>query len=583
MNLRLPLLALAVLAFLGWKTWGAHGEFEREGVAPGAAEAAEGARRADAGGLDAGDGVQANVREAALVEPDAVRAEREAAASPAWNVRVRLVDEAGAPIAKVAVDYEERLVHGNGSKFRGTSRGTDADGVLAFESDFIEPRLGADQSYELVVSLVSSDVLLVTSGLEVQGPRELPLDFGDALLARRHPFVAGRVVDEHGKGLSGASVMLQYQFVSVNGEEREPAVIDVHSLPEGGRIAYGIDEGLPMMTRTDAEGRFEVHGDSEHWHWFLLASHHERGQSERVPFTRGDTDLEVMLAQPGELTLTLAPDTAAIAGDVRVHVKGWTETTADWYAPRATTVTTRSSNGSSAQFETTGTLTWTSLRPGPHAVWLTLGERTLVEWEDVEILSGEPTVDARLHDIDLSGWLQRVELDVHGPGGEPVEGATYQLKAMARPTPLGDGRLSLVELPQTLLISAPGYMTATLEVDEPYETLTLAPQMHVTLRFAEAIPRTSAREVDVALFPKDHYSMRLNAVWTPVDGDVVRVPLEGLGPQSVAFRVTERSPGRTSSRSGALKVAGFTVGPDDAGRVFEITLDAAQRAELGLD
>ena len=352
----------------------------------------------------------------------------------AWPVLVgRLVDERGAALpsrglrARLAARAD--AAGGPASPSWQAWSTTDAQGRFRIELEH-DPAASSDELTLTVVGRggAGERSARVPVALPAAGERDL----GD-VVARESPLVAaGRVVDERARPVPGARVRVRRPILAGAGGEGARSRVE----PELG-------------ARADAEGRFELRGDTDAPELLVQAWHEGHLPGPEVSIAPGARALELVLERTGTVEGSLALDGEVPSQSITIDVGG-----------------RRTSLRRDASFVA-------QLRPGSYRVTVALAgdPDPLAVVEDVVVLAGETTRDVRLSPIDLRGRfaLARIELvddqgaAVASPGR--VRARPHGAAAPVRAFEIEGGRahVPLRGLALDLEVQVQGYRTARLE------------------------------------------------------------------------------------------------------------------------
>ena len=318
----------------------------------------------------------------------------------AASLRLRLVDVSGEPLARRAV-----LVRMWGG-YHAAERTLVADG-----GGWVELELGQLQSrprHAEFVAAAAGRAALRSPVLQLgpEGPYGLlrgRVLGGDVVLEEPPLFVSGRAVDGRGSAVAGAVVEL---------------------VPKGARdrpSAHAIDDG--MGTRSDADGRFAVHGTMGSGPWQLVAAAVGRGTIVPVEVTPGQTGVDVQLVELASANVELALAPWMVAGDFRVDFEapGWPPLPLGRVSQSARTARFAADHLPALD--------------GEFVVhWADFGEECVRVAAPIAVAWQEGTA-REVPRIEMERWVQSSELSVRGANDRFLSGARAQVRG-----PGGRGR-----------------------------------------------------------------------------------------------------------------------------------------------
>lgn len=479
------------------------------------------------------------------------------------EVVARLVDAAGQPIAgeTVFVEYRTELnsseaatpsLFGRFSPIRGAAHVTDAQGELRWSCDELEG-LGSVRFEFRFAEQGGLGRVALRNGVEAQ--RGAALQLGTVELAERQVAAAGRVVDAQGLPVAQATVLAHFV-----GDPGDP------------------ESSLPGRGVTDEKGRFEILSDEER-DLEAVSAMKDRATSPRVPSHFGVTDLELVIMETGSIRASLAEGESIRSSE---FLLGLASESASEVAPK---------NGQLTRGEWRGFLIrgrrnfeFEGLRPGLYTVALIQsgqGEDVVRQrWTGVEVVPGKPTVDPRLQDLRLGDLLPTLRFTAVDASGAPITALTVQRASNHIPVKLANevGAFELVgvDLPERLTFRGAQIRTRALDVDMGFTHIVFERRFEVEF----VLPEGVGFKGGLAVGPSEPDVTKLAWPQTEVrlDGDRARISVEDLGAQRLVFVRYSPDGGQLL---GLLELEDSPlIGPDDAGRVFQIELTDAERAWL---
>ncbi|MEC7583161.1 MAG: carboxypeptidase-like regulatory domain-containing protein [Planctomycetota bacterium] len=326
-------------------------------------------------------------RELVIMTP---RAEVATVSEPTLSVRI--LDRSGEPVEAEGVG----ITFVDARQALGFERTTDEQGRL----EVVVPQ-GYRESDETEIYLTrrcEEGGEVSFSGQSLTLPEELPaarFDLGDCQLDEVPVQLAGRVVDEQGQPLSGVSIQVRRVF-------------------DGRHEMFVVGGGLfGRFARTDAEGRFELRHTFEEMSGLEVTL--EGYYLEEMPdWSRGDTDLEFVMARAGKVVASIKDPPGPF---LRLTLVGEAD-------PQQTLRGTEHPTLGEAH------RTW-MVPPGTYKLCLSTRLSYQAE-EDVvvdQILveAGQEVQDRRLQDIDWTNHLAEREIEVVDEQANPVTGAALSV------------------------------------------------------------------------------------------------------------------------------------------------------------
>jgi|GEM_PF-2634814 len=217
-------------------------------------------------------------------------------------------------------------------------------------------------------------------------------ELGDVVLEEPVVLVAGRVQTEAGEPIAGAELALR--------SRRD----------EGERW----DEHWSFSHKAASDGSFEVREEVAGVA-FQLAAERPGFAGGWVSFVRGDGNVVVVLRAQGEIEGRVLLDEGVPDDIVRMSIQDLDDGVEHLdYSHR------------SVKLEDDGSFRFTRLMPGKRHVSLRANRQSgnLMEFEDVQVVSGEVTRDPRLQEIDLRGLYHLHRLEIVGTTtGERLNGS----------------------------------------------------------------------------------------------------------------------------------------------------------------
>ena len=301
---------------------------------------------------------------------------------------VRLVTPEGSPLVDqpvtVSIEHRSDVLSGNEDQ----RPITDAEGRL---------RLDLSPTYREGDGRVAHILLSREDGPDHRGRLDLgrvfpegETDLGDVTVGPPVVFVAGRVVDDAGRGVGHADLVL--------------------SRKTGDKPYW--DQVWEFRHRSQEDGTFEIYDDVEGVSWRLGATK-DAWLALATPFDRGQTDLELRATSAGSIAGSVLLD-EDIPGDlIEIEFEAvdrkYEETFLRWDDSRA-------GLGSQGGFERPG------LHPGVYNVIFRVeGVRDAVNRiEGVPVVSGDTTRDPRLQPLDLRGTINAFRITLVTPDAKAI-------------------------------------------------------------------------------------------------------------------------------------------------------------------
>ena len=477
------------------------------------------------------------------------------------EISMRLLDPAGEPLAdqEVAVGLELRSKSAGGSKSsrKQVTRLTDANGVLVHGFDDVGTELPENHRMDVVLSAVRSQATLRAALPPLLGPVSFPHDFGDVMLMPRQPLVAGRVVTEGGTPVAGAWVTL-------------------HTV-KNATFLSSVDGFGSVLT--DTAGHFSFDGQAPEGAVFLRADLQGYGRSRLTPLPIGEQRVELVLERMGSIVTSLAPGVGSEG--LRVCINPVDAELKLEFSPAATGTTMSNSFGHHGEFDDQGEMVWNGLWPGIYNLQLVMeGQKeALIEWPEIVVHSGLLTRDVGMQNIDLSNFAHHVVLNVTNEAGEVLTNATATMpgSVFADPIALDDKGLDVFEWPIRVLVRAPGYQSASVELNQSVHDVILSHAPQVTLRVPENLALPPNGSIMLALKCQSINQMSFYDVanGVQVQKGLATIQLEGLGKQDVVIVAMISSGGSSSSNHRKLEALELDLDVSCDGKVIDLALTQA--------
>ncbi|HEX5052523.1 MAG TPA: carboxypeptidase-like regulatory domain-containing protein [Planctomycetota bacterium] len=377
--------------------------------------------------------------------------------------------------------------------------------------------------------------------------RSAAIDLGEFVLAAHAPQLSGRVVDETGSGVAGATVV----------------------------VSPDVAPNTGYLLETDAEGRFRstgplVRGDDGTALQLVAKAQHGELASEAVRGVDGKVTLTLRRASPAasrgpvrEGRLVAHVLGIGAGEDVRSSCRVLSKS-----GPVMASATNRTANGlTEVVFEHLAAGSYALLLPAPDHF-------TPVVLDGLEVPARGDCTDTRLQRLDAGALVKHVAVHVVDEQAVPVAGARIEAPSMARQTD-GTGTVQLCigrEVPLRATVEAPGKRPLAIEQWPEEQTVCLEPagSLQVAVR---GLPADVPRE-NVEVWVRDEVRERFAGPRARfADGDVATMLLPVRG-RYVLQLIVSRDDGHGGS-SGTLVHQDPT--PIDIGDARE------QRFEFRLD
>jgi hypothetical protein len=297
--------------------------------------------------------------------------------------------------------------------------------------------------------------------------------------------------------------------------------------------------------------------------------------------------VRIELSSTGAIVMTTSAADRATASQYKVWLRPSGADFGPEFKPSADGSGWLSSNntdGFGSHFDAEGELTWRELLPGSYRVRVMKSGELLMTIDDVLVVSGQPTRDPRLLDMQLGALLQTVTLEVIDAAGAPIEAVKLQFAGDSDPQPLVAGEVAVAALGADVQVMAPGYMTEQVVLATTHEVVVLRKAPSVTLQFPVAFEPTDEVSYKAVVVPKAlrNFPLTPSTFQRPLQGDAVVVPIEALGAQRIMIEVTRQTgPGMSSVNYEQLAFA-LELDESCAGQVIEVALTEKERAALQL-
>jgi len=397
------------------------------------------------------------------------------------------------------------------------------------------------------------------------------VDLGDVVFEPQPSLAEGRVVDQTGRGIAGADVMVLRKEVflrrgleavrwrGLEGQECAPT-------PETGAF-----ELFAKVGRDEPKLALKAVADG-----FMAGT--------RQPVLPGDMGVLLTLEKAGAIEGNLMIDEALSGLVFETFIQPVDVTTWDDFAPM-------DSDGGGDRVEDwwlgtvgrEGEVVWRGLRSGVYRVRVTAGEPaiTVGEWDDLVVRAGEVTRDPRMQDLDPAEQLSLVELEVVDVEGATIPSVRYWSVTTGVPSPWHKGlpdwnHIALPEVGATeLVVSAPGYLDQKVQIHTSNLRVVLKAAPIVTLALPSDFDLGDLAPLTVALLrpcagPYEWEYME-GAPRLVFDTREVKFASPWLG--RVRVDVRAKLPWRTTTLNAYLRLA-------DGGYFIDIGAAAEQRFEL---
>lgn len=487
-----------------------------------------------------------------------------AKAPEAADIQVRLLLPDGSPAAKRRFDVWTAFENaaGGGSLALESVEG-DGEGVVRLQFRANDKALapGATLGFEFLsteaapLDLAGDPTRLHIALVPLEGPSAPPWQLGPVRLEELAPFVSGRVVDSNGAPVEAPELRL----FARQGAER-------HWIE--GSLERGVSDGA---------GHFAFFGHADDpgaWEWTVEANDAFENQSGPVPFRPGERDVEVVLRADTQLEVSFVPEHRALSSGLTVRVQPVDPALRLAFEPRSNTGRSGiRGRWWKASFPTSGRIVWRKLGSAPLEVELLDGSDVLARWDDVALEAGTLVRDPRLVDLRLDRWFELVPFLVLDNAGHPIEGA--QIRHLDGDwCRYLDGILMLRELPQDVVVTAPGHVGQTVAAASG--RVVLSDSIQVTLALPHAV--AAAKKAEVALRWKAGERW-LDGPWTALVGERVDLSVPGTGEHRVVVRVPWGADGPKTLREFDLTPQ-LELDPGDGGRAFDVTFPPELAAKL---
>lgn len=222
------------------------------------------------------------------------------------------------------------------------------------------------------------------------------VDLGEVVLADLPQLCSGKVVDDRGEVVDGATVALASR--------------------DAGGHAGGT--ATSVWCRSHSNGRFELCGPPPTAPRAVTASARGYLSAPPVEFREGASDLELVLTRAG-----------AIVGSITLPDHIGSRRFGAWLRRADAPETAAAEPGERATIGTAGGFRWGELAPGTWAVRIGLGDASdpkapVVDVSGIEVKAGETTQDERLTGVDVARRLRLLIVDVRDADGAPVKGGS---------------------------------------------------------------------------------------------------------------------------------------------------------------
>ncbi len=469
-------------------------------------------------------------------------------------VRLRAVDPDGAPVAGERLGVS--VVVRGGQSFNQPFPipvETGDDGVFHLD---LEPGWNEGMERELLVVQGASDD--PEASARVDASRELGdglHDLGDVVLEPPPLFVAGRVVTPAGEPVPRAELRLQART-------------------ESGRMwrqQWSFDQ------EADADGRFEIRGVRSGEEFRLGAASDGLAGAPRE-FVPGEEGLVLELQPEASLEGLVLLDATLPREEISLRLRGDVVDHLEWSERTATP-------------GEDGTFRFGGLLPGPHSVEVVFQshQRPFLKVDDVVVIAGETTRDARLDPVDLRGRVHAHHVVLRVP--EEDTG----LQGDVRFGPAGAEKLEerrwfhetsfwvfTEHDPVDLAISARGYRPERVENAGPEVELALTAGCTVLVELdpGVALPDPPVF-IKAVLRPVDggHNSIDWGAPAFD-EGRAISVRVPGPGEMEVVWIREQRSSSGSSARTVEVEPAQTVQLQDAPEQRVQVTLTAEQLAKV---
>ncbi|MDF1799293.1 MAG: carboxypeptidase-like regulatory domain-containing protein [Planctomycetota bacterium] len=388
---------------------------------------------------------------------EVVGEERAADEQGLW-LSARLKVPSGAALASSGVRVELLVRHEDGedlllvSVYRPTNQNggmlADLRGFATYNRKRV---LEAKQASVVLSRRVAGRLLAATVDVDPRAFVERGIDLGTVRLGEAQLVVAGRVVDTHGRPVSGVAVELR---------QRSPTA------PKGGA---GQRAALCPPSTTDSTGAFAIRGNlpDPPFHLELLsgAGIQHRGRE----FELGATDHELVLARNGWLTVEHVESEAF---HKRLQVNAVLESAYPRVVPAELPGDLQPGSRYRLSWSAEG---WsTSLPPGTYTLVIQRGSHAppIVELEHLIVPPGKTCSDPRLVDLDLRDYLWPLDVSVVDRLGQPIPEPRITIwngdrfESIPRDQ---EGRIFVATWPCRLVVARDGYVSKELVAEGDVE------------------------------------------------------------------------------------------------------------------
>lgn len=448
-------------------------------------------------GLSAGEAVELRVmtmngQELAskTIEPQVGVNELTFEIEPPGAVTARFVDGQGGARGGIETRILEDLT---GTSFVSSEDALEADSEGRVTWHFKSASRGLSLGDTLTLSFVATidGTPLVSEEIVLEGPRQWPIDLGDIVLVPSRPFVAGRVVTPDGEPVV-------FGWVEVEGQ--------VDGTWRSSISGSTVDE----FGTTDMKGEFMLFGDAEAEAFRLEVNVFESGSTGKVPFSPGDTGLELVLVPPSALELSVHPDDRELGAGLFVGLRASDASLRESVEPSSDQRLWGSvDDWRYVELGTSGKVLWKTLAPGDYDVRLDAGidsrGEALASWSGVSVEAGEVARDPRLQDLRLGAWATALELLVTTTDGRTLEEVWWRSEGGPSDTTVklesGRARVSVLA-GKRLVVGAEGYLAQTLDVDGASLEVRLVPSEWIELELPEGLALGEGLTLKASLWPE---------------------------------------------------------------------------------
>ena len=323
--------------------------------------------------------------------------------------RGRLVDEAGAPLADRTCRYVIPRARGSAEAPRERTLRSDAEGRFAIPVPTTR-RTGAERHLRFLLLHGSDESPWLGRWEWPRSIESAEVDLGDAVLTPAGRRLRGRVVDDAGSGVCGASVRIE-----VNSPERE-AGGEEDVVFGGGRgevLGYAGSSGPPGLkfsVSTDERGRFEVFAADADATLSLTAEKAGFGPEPRLTLDAAVEEVLLPLPRAGAIAGSLALPAGLEAGRLRIGVDG-DAGRRRYDAPRHMRCV-----------DAGGHFRLRRVPAGLHSIQVHLDDlrEPILEVTGIRVESGALAEDPRLREIDLTCVVRSFDLEITDELGRSV-------------------------------------------------------------------------------------------------------------------------------------------------------------------